>query len=159
MKMIPTPKPTVTMKSWRQPIKVTWLWSKKCPDLVTHNRLVWDEQNLRRTDHRYKRRSESAPNGLGLVNMPYTKPNPKPTLPLGAVPTYLRHKSLPLGGLRAAAIKGVLDLKRRCAEWSVYDIKAPLQVEHRYKLALQNTRSRGRGWIQSQLLLPSIAYT
>ncbi len=53
----------------------------------------------------------SAPNGLGLVNMPYTKPNPKPTLPLGAVPTYLRHKSLPLGGkclplggLRAAAI-------------------------------------------------------
>ncbi len=26
----------------------------------------------------------SAPNGLGLVNMPYTKPNPKPTLPLGA---------------------------------------------------------------------------
>ncbi len=33
---------------------------------------------------RYKRRSEPAPNGLGLVNMPYTKPNPKPTLPLGA---------------------------------------------------------------------------
>ncbi len=47
---------------------------------------------------RYKRRSEPAPNGLGLVNMPYTKPNTKPTLPLGGKSLPLGGKFLPLGG-------------------------------------------------------------